>query len=350
LPEVKVDLDNKGTVTGAHEVPHDESHQIIEEFMLAANVAVATGLADRNLPLLRRVHGEPDVVKLRAFAEFAAALGYPIKQYQSRPHLQELLGRVRGEPTEHAINYALLRSMKQAEYSNLPLGHYALAFENYCHFTSPIRRYPDLVVHRILGSLFKDKHPKAADEVELAKLGKHCSFTERRAAEAERELIKTKLLTFMSERIGEELEAVITGVEQFGIFCQGVEIPVEGMVHISALDADDFFDYDAATFSLVGRRKGKQYRLGDRVRVSVAHVDVDRRQLDFRVVAVVSAGQGRKKKETVQAPHRSGSRDRRQNGRRDGKGSAPSQGRRGARGRSSPSTSRGKRGARRKKR
>jgi ribonuclease R len=229
-------------------------------------------------------------------ADFVAALGYTLKQYQSRAALQDLLDKVRGQPTEHAVNYALLRSMKQAEYSSLPLGHYALAFENYCHFTSPIRRYPDLVVHRILESLLHEKHPKPADEAELAKLGKHCSFTERRAAEAERELIKTKLLTFMAERVGEEMDAVITGVEQFGIFCQGVEIPVDGMVHVSALDADDFFDYDAAAYSLVGRRKGKQYRLGDRVRVSVAHVDVDRRQLEFRVVGSAPAtGGGRSK-------------------------------------------------------
>lgn len=122
------------------------------------------------------------------------------------------------------------------------------------------------------------------DEVELEKLGKHCSATERRAEAAERELIKIKLLTYMSDRIGEELDAVITGVERFGLFCRGVELPVEGLVHITALDADEFFAHDRASISLVGRRTGRRYRLGDRVRVVVAHVDVDRRALDFRLV------------------------------------------------------------------
>ncbi len=196
-----------------------------------------------------------------------------------------MIHKAKGKPAEHAINYALLRSMKQAEYSEAELGHYALAVENYCHFTSPIRRYPDLSVHRLFNEVLTAKgKPRAPDRSELAKLGNHCSLTERRAAAAERELTKVKLLTYMAERIGDELDAVITGVERFGIFCQGVEIPVEGLIHITALDPDEYFDHDRTTFSLIGRRTGKQYRLGDRVRVVVAHVDVDRRELDFRLV------------------------------------------------------------------
>ena len=289
LPEVKIDFNQKGEVTGAHEAEHDESHQIIEEFMLAANIAVATKLSDLGLPFLRRAHGDPDQLKLKSFAEFAKALGYPLEKFQSRTDLQAVINKVKGKPAEHAINYALLRSMKQAEYSEAELGHYALAEDDYCHFTSPIRRYPDLMVHRLIYEVLTAKgKPRSPDRSELAKLGAHCSNTERRAAAAERELTKVKLLTYMSERIGDELDAVITGVERFGIFCQGVEIPVEGLIHITALDPDEYFDYDRQTYSLLGRRRGKQYRLGDKVRVTVAHVDVDRRELDFRLVTSVS--------------------------------------------------------------
>lgn len=307
LPEVKIDFNKEGEITGAHEAEHDESHQIIEEFMLAANIAVAVKLTDMGLPFLRRVHGEPDYLKLKGFAEFAKALGYPLEKFQSRTDLQAVINQVKGQPAEHAINYALLRSMKQAEYSEAEVGHYALAEENYCHFTSPIRRYPDLTVHRLINEILTAKgKPRSPDRSEVAKLGKHCSNTERRAAAAERELTKIKLLTYMAERVGDEMDAVITGVERFGIFCQGVEIPVEGLIHIAALDPNEYFDHDRTTFSLIGRRTGKTYRLGDRVRVQVAHVDVDRRELDFRLVVTISKKRSKKEKTRRQKRSRKG--------------------------------------------
>jgi ribonuclease R len=293
MPEVKIDFDKEHKVSGAHLVGHDASHQIIEEFMLAANVAVATELADRKVPFLRRVHGDPDEAKLKAFAEFVNSLGFKLKRFQSRHELQKLLDRAKQEPTVHAVNYALLRSMKQAQYAAEEIGHYALAAENYCHFTSPIRRYPDLTVHRLVGEIAAKKKPRRAPKmVELVSLGKHCSATERRAADAERELVKVKLLTYMASRVGEELDAMITGVQDFGIFCQGVEIPAEGLVHVSAL-SDDYYYYEAVSHSLIGRRSGRQLRLGDKVRVVVAHVDVDRRILDFRLAAVGGDGKPR---------------------------------------------------------
>lgn len=198
--------------------------------------------------------------------------------------MQKLLKDVAGTPAEHAVNYALLRSLRQAEYSGTPIGHYALAVTQYCHFTSPIRRYPDLTIHRLFEEFASGKSPHGPSDVELEILGTHCSDTERRAAQAERELTKIKLLAFMSTRVGDEFDAIITGVERFGMFCKGVEMPVDGFVHISTLAEKDYFDFDPASVSLVGRRTGKQLRLGDKVRVQVAFVNVDRRELDFRLV------------------------------------------------------------------
>jgi len=300
LREVKIQFDKSGAVSGAREVVNDVSHQIIEEFMLSANIAVATALDDRGVAFMRRGHGEPDFAKLKSLAQFAKILGYPLKRCESRHDLQNLLRRVSGKPHERAVNYALLRSLKQAEYTAADVGHYALGVEHYCHFTSPIRRYPDLTVHRTVADvLFHRKSRKGGDVVELTKLARHCSTTERRAEKAERELIKVKLLTYLEDKVGLEMDATITGVERFGIFCQGDEIPADGLVHITALDRDEFFDFDEATFSLVARRSGRRYRLGDRVRVKVARVDVDRRGLDF---TIVPPGKKGAKKEAAALP------------------------------------------------
>ncbi len=285
MPEVKLDFDKEGRVIGAHEAPHDESHEIIEEFMLAANIAVAVAISDRDILFLRRAHADPDELKLRAFGEFVQTMGFELKQFQSREALQKLLGLAHGHPAERAINYAMLRSFKQAEYTRFEVGHYALAEDDYCHFTSPIRRYPDLTIHRIVDALIrKRKPPKESNEEELIRLGKHCSQTERRAEKAERELTKLKLLRYMESRVGDELEAIITGVENFGFFCQGTAIPVEGMVHIRRLEARESFDYEQKAHALVGRTSGVRFQLGGRIVVKVAKVDVDRRELDFELV------------------------------------------------------------------
>ena len=193
-----------------------------------------------------------------------------------------MLREAAATPAEQAVNYAVLRSMQRAVYSPEPDGHYALASQHYCHFTSPIRRYPDLTVHRLLKTLAA-RGKARADLAELTALARHCSEREQRAEAAERELVKVKLLDYLSQRIGEQFEAVITGVEEYGLFAQGIELPAEGLLHLSALPPDSYL-FDRRTHSITGRRAGRVVRLGDRLRVAVARVDLERRELDFHLV------------------------------------------------------------------
>ncbi|MFO0950612.1 MAG: ribonuclease R [Isosphaeraceae bacterium] len=285
MPEVEVDLGDQGQVVGAHLASHDQSHQVIEEFMLAANEAVATHLTEKEAGFLRRSHGDPEPRKLDEFADFARSLGVKIENPQSRFELQRVLAETSGKPEEYAVHFGLLRSLKQAAYTPEHEGHYALASENYCHFTSPIRRYPDLQVHRQLVALLEGKRPKGNHD-ELTVLGEHCTRTERRAEAAEREIIKIKLLTYLETRVGETFHAVIVGVEDFGFFCRLAELPAEGLVHVTTL-ADDYYYLEFETHTLIGRRSGRRYRLGDRIEVRIVRIDVDRRELDL---APVEAG------------------------------------------------------------
>jgi ribonuclease R len=282
MPEVELEFDDQGRMAGAHFAKHDISHQIIEEFMLAANEAVAEHLAELGVTFLRRVHAAPEPNKLKDFAAFARILGYKIKQEMDRFSLQRILEQSAGKPEAYAVHFALLRSLKQAVYSPEEEGHYALASDEYCHFTSPIRRYPDLTVHRQLDQWLRTGRA-GSDPAELAALGEHCSKMERRAEMAERELIKVRLLHYLSERLGLELEVVITGVADYGFFGQAETLPVEGLVHVSTL-TDDYYDFEEASHSLIGRRAKRRFRLGDKVHVQVVRVDLQRRQLDFRVV------------------------------------------------------------------
>jgi len=251
--------------------------------MLAANEAVAEHLSLQEILFLRRVHPAPNEEKLAAFAQFAGLLGYAIKRPQDRFELQRILHDTADKPERAAIHFSLLRSLKQAAYSPIADQHYALASQNYCHFTSPIRRYPDLVVHRLLDRWIK--HKKAsANEGELLALGEHCSKMERRAETAERELIKLKILLFLTRKLGEKYDAVITGVADYGFFAQVEQFPAEGLVHVSSL-IDDYYQFDEAGHALEGKRSRRRFRLGDRVRVEVARVDVQKRMLDFRLVS-----------------------------------------------------------------
>jgi ribonuclease R len=278
LPEIALTLDDDGNAETASLVSHDESHQVIEEFMLAANEAVARRIDEAEIPFLRRAHPDPDPIKLKDFALFAEEVGFHIADPESRFELQKLLKETAGKPEEHAIHYALLRSLKQATYTPENIGHYALASKDYTHFTSPIRRYPDLVSHRQVLDLIKGRRP-FSDFDELLAIGEECTKTERKAAAAERELVKLKILLYLQDHVGEVFEAIITGVEEYGIFAQLVQWPIDGLVRLERLGTESLWYYEAASRSLLAKRGGKRYRLGDRVKLRIIDVDVEGRDL-----------------------------------------------------------------------
>jgi ribonuclease R len=284
LPEVKIDLDRLGKVKGAHVVAYTESHQIIEEFMLAANQAVASWLDALKLPYLRRAHAPPDRLKIRRLTDFVRALGIPADDMQDRFEIQRVVDSVRGKPTEYAINYAILKSMSKAVYQSEFERHYALNMSHYCHFTSPIRRYPDLVVHRIVQKLLEGQNAKESVEV-LERLGQHCSHTEQTAESAERELVRVKLLHFLDKKIGELLTGIVSGVRANGLTVRGIEIPVDGLIPVERLPKDRY-RFDRDTHTLEGFRNGSRFRLGDELIVRIERVDLARRQLEFRLEKV----------------------------------------------------------------
>ena len=286
MPETKIDLDDDGAVIGAHVYPYYDSNRVVEECMLAANEAVAELIAAKGIPFLRRIHAGPTPRKLQGFADFIRSLEIADLDvddlYQDRFVIQRLLQSVKGTSHEYAVNFSLLRSMQKAIYSPETEGHYALASSCYCHFTSPIRRYPDLTVHRLLDEILSGATPQP-DLRELMLLGEHCSDREQRAESAERELIKLKLIDYMSRHLGDRIEAVVTSVEQFGVFVMGLEIPAEGLIRIEGLN-DDFYRFERSAKILIGQRAGNTFRVGDRVLVEVVRADADARQIDFRLV------------------------------------------------------------------
>jgi len=286
IPETKIDLDDDGAVIGAHVYPYYDSNRVVEECMLAANEAVAEQLAAKGIPFLRRIHSGPTPRKLQGFTDFIRSLEIAEIDtgdlLQDRFAIQRLLESVKGTSHEYAINLSLLRSMQKAVYSPDTEGHYALASTCYCHFTSPIRRYPDLVVHRLLDEVLLGGAPQP-DIRELILFGEHCSDREQRAESAERELIKLKLIDYMSRHLGDKIESVITSVEQFGVFVMGVKIPAEGLIRIEGLN-DDFYRFERQAKILVGQRAGNTFRVGDRLLVEVVRADADARQIDFRLV------------------------------------------------------------------
>ena len=269
--------------------PYDRaiSNRMIEEFMLVCNETIAEHMYWTNLPFVYRIHEEPDEEKLEKFKEFAYNLGYVIRWGQdTHPRaLQDVLDKVKGKKEETVVSTLLLRSMMQAKYSPECVGHFGLAAKYYCHFTSPIRRYPDLQIHRIIkeqinGKIDEKRITKLSGIVEVA--SKQSSEMERVAQEAEREVDDLKKAEYMQERIGEEFEAIISSVTSFGLFA---ELPntIEGLIHITALD-DDYYIYDEAHLCLIGERTKKVYKLGDEVKVRCSRVDIDNREVYFDLI------------------------------------------------------------------
>jgi ribonuclease R len=283
FPEVKVRVDESGKPVKLERIENDESHQLVEEFMLAANEAVAGEMRHRQIPTVYRVHEDPDPEKLAEYRELVLSHGYKVGDLTQRRELQRFLASIRGKAEEQALKIGLLKSLKRARYSPEPLGHYGLAKSNYLHFTSPIRRYADLVVHRGLAER-DEKRRARTDMGEIASIAEHISNTERNAAEAEIDAVRMKKLEFFQQQLDRKdpqvFRAAIVDVRNYGL---GIELPdvlTTGLVHISSL-ADDFYVFEPARHRLVGRRSRRTFSVGDEIRVFVSRVDPFKRQIDF---------------------------------------------------------------------
>jgi ribonuclease R len=314
LPEPLIEFDESGVMTGIARSPRNIAHRIIEEFMLAANEAVAAHLEQTGHPAIYRVHEPPDPKRVLEFEEIAAQFGYslgvgaiPVEKHRYRERkaegrkvyrdvvlpketrlsskaYQKLVAKIEGKPEERILSYLMLRSLKQARYSEENTGHFALAASHYTHFTSPIRRYPDLIVHRLLTASLQ--HGSYADKAELKTIADDCSLTERRAAEAERELVEWKKAKFMENRLGDEFDGLIISATRFGLFVELADLFVEGLIPIDTLPGDRY-TYHENVRKIIGQRTRRQFSIGDRVGVILDRADPLERKLQFSIVEPV---------------------------------------------------------------
>src|SRR5674476_313947 len=304
--EVKFRLDENGKPLGIIVKESKESHQLIEEFMLLANRTVAAHVAKikvdkKPIPFPYRIHDTPDEEKLKPFAAFAKKFGYKfdLKDEDAiAKSFNQLMIDVHGKPEQHVLEQLGIRTMAKAIYTPENVGHYGLGFENYCHFTSPIRRYPDIMAHRILHEILENNvHPDKKMEQKCV----HCSQRERAAMEAERAGNKYKQVEFMMDKLGEDMDGVISGVSSFGFWVETVNEKCEGLVSIKDLSDYDDFRHDDTDYALVGLRTGKKFRMGDKIRIKLVAANLEKRQLDFEWIPEleslrVKAVKGKKKR------------------------------------------------------
>jgi ribonuclease R len=288
LPEPELQLDPLGVIENITSTPRLFAMRMIEEFMLIANEAVAKALAEKHVATLYRIHEAPDPERLEEYLELVRTFGLKVTADLEEPKgkdFQKILRQVEGRAEERLLTYLMLRTQRLARYCPENLGHFGLASENYLHFTSPIRRYPDLVAHRALRALRHGKNP-AQVSWPLEEMAAHLGETERKAADAERDLVEWKKARFMSSRVGETFEGVISSVTPFGLFVQLADIFVEGLVHITTM-ADDYYLFRDADHALRGERTKRTFRLGDRVEVQLIKVDMDRRQVNLALTDIL---------------------------------------------------------------
>jgi ribonuclease R len=298
LPETELVMDKSGRVVDAHPADTSYPHTIIEMFMVEANDAVASLLDRLNIPFIRRIHPEPDALSMKNLAHLVRGFGYHLPRNPDRTAIQDLLAAVKDKDCSFAINLVVLRSFEKAQYAPLHIGHFALASTHYCHFTSPIRRYADLLVHRNLECYLQNRLDLAKDisaGLDLAEIGKHITFTEERAEDAEDELTTVLILQMLSDKVGEELDCVVTGLTNFGVFAQSRKLGIEGLIRLTDLGPDEW-KFNTIAHCIVGQRSGCTIRLGQPLKVFIVSVNVPARQLNLAPVKLLVSPPAEKRK------------------------------------------------------